>query len=162
MKGHPEILACLNELLRGELAARDQYFIHSRRYEDQGLKALYERLNHEMQEETEHADALLRRILFLEGEPDMRARPFTPGRTVEEMLRKDLDTEYEVRAELAAGMALCERHQDYVSREMLLKQLQDTEEDHAWWLEQQLGLIQRIGLERYQLSKLDADGVAGE
>ena len=65
MKGHPEVIACLKELLRGELAARDQYFLHSRQYEDQGLKALHERMDHEMQEETGHADAILRRILFL-------------------------------------------------------------------------------------------------
>lgn len=158
MKGNPEVIACLKELLRGELAARDQYFIHSRRYEDQGLFALYERLNHEMQEETEHADALLRRILFLGGDPDMQAHAFEPGRTVEEMLRKDLETEYAVRNTLAAGMKLCEAHGDYVSRDMLLVQLKDTEEDHAWWLEQQLGLIQRIGLELYQLSKIDSSG----
>lgn len=69
MKGHPEVVDYLKQLLRGELAARDQYFLHSRRYEDQGLMALYERINHEMEEETEHADALLRRILFLEGDP---------------------------------------------------------------------------------------------
>lgn len=155
MKGHPEVVECLKQLLRGELAARDQYFLHSRRYEDQGLHALYERISHEMEEETEHADALLRRILFLEGDPDMRPLPFEPGKTVLEMLERDLAVEYEVRANLAAGMKLCESLGDYVSRDMLLKQLQDTEEDHAWWLEQQLGLIKRIGLELYQTSKLD-------
>lgn len=155
MKGHPEVVACLIELLRGELAARDQYFLHSRRYEDQGLQALYERIGHEMEEETGHADALLRRILFLEGDPDMRPHPFTPGRTVVEMLEADLRTEYQVRTDLAAAIALCEDKQDYVSRQMLLGQLRDTEEDHAWWLEQQLGLIRRIGLELYQASKLD-------
>lgn len=80
MKGHPEVVDYLKQLLRGELAARDQYFLHSRRYEDQGLMALYERINHEMEEETEHADALLRRILFLEGDPDMRPAEFTPAR----------------------------------------------------------------------------------
>jgi len=160
MKGHPDVIACLKELLRGELAARDQYFIHSRRYEDQGLFALYERLNHEMQEETEHADALLRRILFLGGDPDMRPHGFEPGVTVEEMLQKDLDTEYSVRNNLAAGMKLCEQHQDYVSRDMLLVQLKDTEEDHAWWLEQQLGLIKRIGLALYQTSKMESKGTA--
>lgn len=85
MKGHPEVVDYLKQLLRGELAARDQYFLHSRRYEDQGLMALYERINHEMQEETEHADALLRRILFLEGDPDMRPSEFAPGKTVVEM-----------------------------------------------------------------------------
>ncbi|WP_434025965.1 bacterioferritin [[Pseudomonas] boreopolis] len=161
MKGHPDVVEYLKQLLRGELAARDQYFIHSRRYEDQGLMALYQRINHEMEEETEHADALLRRILFLEGDPDMRPLPFEPGKTVVEMLEKDLQVEYEVRANLAAGMKLCEEHGDYVSRDILLKQLQDTEEDHAWWLEQQLGLIKRIGLELYQVSKLGVSGIAG-
>jgi len=158
MQGHPEVIECLKELLRGELAARDQYFIHSRRYEDQGLHALYERIGHEMEEETEHADALLRRILFLGGDPDMRPHAFEPGRTVLEMLEKDLQVEYQVRANLAAGMKLCEALGDYVSRDVLLTQLRDTEEDHAWWLEQQLGLIRRIGLELYQTSKMDAKG----
>lgn len=158
MKGHPEVVECLKQLLRGELAARDQYFLHSRRYEDQGLQALYERIGHEMEEETEHADAILRRILFLEGDPDMRPLPFEPGKTVVEMLERDLAVEYEVRANLAAAMKLCEQHQDYVSRDMLLKQLRDTEEDHAWWLEQQLGLIKRIGLALYQTSKIDGSG----
>ena len=120
MKGHPEVIACLKELLRGELAARDQYFLHSRQYEDQGLKALHERMDHEMQEETGHADAILRRILFLEGEVDMRPHAFTPGKTVVEMLEADLQVEYRVRADLAAAMKLCEEKQDYVSRDLLL------------------------------------------
>jgi bacterioferritin len=154
VKGHPEVVEYLKQLLRGELSARDQYFIHSRRYEDQGLHVLYERIHHEMQEETDHADALLRRILFLEGDPDMSPTPFVPGKTVEEMLRKDLDLEYEVRDRLAKGIALCEIHGDYVSRAVLLTQLKDTEEDHAHWLEQQLGLIKRLGIENYLLTKL--------
>ena len=154
MQGHTAVIDCLKELLRGELAARDQYFIHSRRYEDQGLHALFERIGHEMEEETQHADALLRRILFLGGDPDMRPHAFEPGKTVVEMLEADLQVEYRVRADLAAAMKLCEQKQDYVSRDMLLAQLKDTEEDHAWWLEQQLGLIKRIGLENYQASKL--------
>ena len=127
MKGNPDVIACLKELLRGELAARDQYFIHSRRYEDQGLFALYERLNHEMEEETQHADALLRRILFLGGMPDMRPNPFTPGTTVVEMLQKDLAVEYEVRDALQKGMELCESVRDYVSRDLLLAQLRKGE-----------------------------------
>ncbi|MBD9479802.1 bacterioferritin [Pseudoxanthomonas sp. PXM02] len=155
MKGHPDVVDYLKFLLRGELAARDQYFIHSRRYEDQGLMALFHRIDHEMQEETEHADALLRRILFLEGDPDMRPETFVAGKTVEEMLQRDLEVEYAVRAHLAKGVALCEQHGDYVSREILLTQLKDTEEDHAHWLEQQLGLIKRLGIELYLTSKLD-------
>lgn len=154
MQGHPQVIECLKELLRGELAARDQYFIHSRRYEDLGLLALYERINHEMEEETQHADAILRRLLFLGADPDMRPHAFEQGRTVEEMLARDLEVEYRVRANLANAMKLCESLQDYVSRDLLLAQLKDTEEDHAWWLEQQLSLIKRIGLENYQLSKL--------
>jgi len=154
MKGHPEVVEYLKVLLRGELAARDQYFIHSRRYEDMGLQSLYERIGHEMEEETEHADALLRRILFLEGDPDMRPDAFVAGYTVEEMLQRDLEVEYRVRAALAEGMALCERVGDFVSREMLRVQLQDTEEDHAHWLEQQLGLIKRLGIENYLTARL--------
>ncbi len=160
MQGQPDVIEYLKELLRGELAARDQYFIHSRRYEDQGLHALFERIGHEMEEETQHADALLRRILFLGGDPDMRPHAFEPGKTVVEMLEKDLQVEYQVRANLAAGVKLCEERGDYVSRDILLAQLRDTEEDHAWWLEQQLGLIKRIGLELYQASKLEAKGNA--
>ncbi len=160
MKGHPDVVDYLKVLLRGELAARDQYFIHSRRYEDLGLKTLFQRIDHEMQEETQHADALLRRILFLEGDPDMRPEAFVAGKTVEEMLQRDLDVEYAVRANLAKGVGLCERHGDYVSREILLAQLKDTEEDHAHWLEQQLGLIKRLGIELYLTSKLGGEAVA--
>lgn len=149
MQGHPKIIECLNDLLRGELAARDQYFVHSRQYEDQGYLRLYERINHEMEEETQHADVILRRILFLEGRPDMRPHEFTPGQTVEEMLRKDLDVEYSVRENLKAAMALCEELGDYNTRDLLLAQLRDTEEDHAYWLEKQLGLIEKVGLQNY-------------
>ena len=93
MKGHPEVVEYLKFLLRGELAARDQYLIHSRRYDDLGLEALYQRINHEAEEEGQHADALLRRILFLEGDPDMRPDAFEPGRTVEaEDIRRFLST----------------------------------------------------------------------
>ncbi len=154
MQGNPQVIEYLKELLRGELAARDQYFVHSRTYEDQGLLKLYTRLDHEMQEETQHADALLRRILFLGCRPDMRPNPFTPGETVPEMLKKDLDTEYEVRAALQKGMALCEAAGDYVSRDLLLVQLRDTEEDHAYWLEKQLSLIDKIGLPNYLQSQM--------
>lgn len=150
MQGKAVVVDCLKALLRGELSARDQYFIHSRRYADLGLNKLYERLNHEMEEETQHADVLLKRILFLDGDPDMRPLPFESGRDVEGMLKKDLETEYKVRADLQAAIALCEREGDYVTRDLLLPQLRDTEEDHAHWLEQQLRLIEMMGLQNYQ------------
>jgi bacterioferritin len=154
MKGQAEVVSYLVRLLKGELAARDQYFAHSRMYEDWGFQRLYERLDHEMQEETEHADALLRRILFLEGVPDMSPEATRIGHDVPSALRNDLQVEYEVRQALADGIALCERHQDYVTRDILLAQLNDTEEDHAYWLEIQLGLIERIGLQNYLQSQL--------
>lgn len=154
MQGHPEVIDCLKELLRGELAARDQYFVHSRQYEDQGLLRLFTRIDHEMQEETQHADVILRRILFLGGRPDMRPHAFTPGWTVEEMLRCDLAVEYMVRDNLRAAMRLCEEHGDYNSRDLLLAQLKDTELDHAYWLEKQLGLIEKIGLPNYLQSQI--------
>ena len=149
MKGHAAVIDYFNLLLKGELAARDQYFVHSRIYEDLGFSKLYERINHEMEEETQHADALLKRILFLEGVPDMRPNAFTFGQAVVDMLKLDLALEYEVRAALSKGIALCEQHQDYQSRDILLAQLKDTEEDHAYWLEVQLGLIDKIGLQNY-------------
>ena len=154
MKGHAEVIEYLKQLLKGELAARDQYFVHSRLYDDLGLSKLYARISHEMEEETQHADALLRRILFLEGEPDMSPNPFIFGRTVPEMLKLDLALEYEVRAALSKGISLCEQHQDYQSRDILLAQLKDTEEDHAYWLEIQLRLINQIGLENYLLAQI--------
>ncbi len=153
MQGQPQVIEYLKELLRGELAARDQYFLHSRMYADWGFAKLYERINHEMEEETQHADALLQRILFLEGVPDMTPDALDVGHTVPEMLRNDLALEYKVRAALAKGIDLAEQHGDYVTRDILALQLHDTEEDHAYWLEQQLGLIDRIGLQNYLQSQ---------
>jgi bacterioferritin len=150
MKGKPAVLAQLHRLLRGELAARDQYFIHSRMYQDWGLQKLYERIDHEMQDETVHASTLIERILFLEDIPDLTQQdPIHVGKTVPEMLQFDLNYEYEVIENLKAAIAVCEQEQDYQSRELLLKILADTEEDHAYWLEQQLGLIKKIGLPNY-------------
>jgi len=116
MQGQAPVIDYLKELLRGELAARDQYFLHSRMYADWGFSKLYERINHEMEEETQHADALLQRILFLEGTPDMTPEPINPGHTVPDMLRNDLALEYKVRAALAQGIALAEQHGDYPTR----------------------------------------------
>ncbi|AFK62061.1 bacterioferritin [Advenella kashmirensis WT001] len=154
MKGHPKVIDYLNFLLSGELAARDQYFIHSRMYHEWGYTKLFERIGHEMQDETDHADALIRRILLLEGTPKMISADIRVGKDVPEMLQLDLDTEFEVRDNLKKGIALCEEAGDYVTREMLRAQLEDTEEDHAHWLEQQLRLIERLGLQNYLQSQL--------
>jgi len=155
MKGNDQVIAHLQTLLNGELAARDQYMAHSRMYQDWGLTKLYQRLDHEMQEETEHADALIERMLFLETQPDFTQQdPVRVGSNVREMLQNDLDVEYEVTAALKAAMQVCEQVQDYDTREILLKLLDDTEMDHAYWLEQQLRLIDMIGLPNYLQSQL--------
>ena len=155
MKGKKEVLKQLQILLNGELAARDQYFAHSRMYKDWGLNKLYERINHEMEEETEHADALVERILFLEGEPDFSNQDkVNIGKDVAEMLSNDLEVEYSVVKTLKAAIRVCEDEQDYDSREILIKLLDDTEMDHAYWLEKQLGLIDKIGLKNYLQSQM--------
>jgi len=155
MKGRKKVLQQLQKLLNGELAARDQYMAHSRIYKDMGLTKLYERLNHEMEVETEHADALMERMLFLEVQPDMNsADKVRVGSNVKEMLQNDLDVEYEVTAALKDAIEICEQEKDYDSRQILTKLLDDTEMDHAYWLEKQLGLIKRIGIKNYLQSQM--------
>lgn len=155
MKGNDQIIKALNGLLSFELAAMDQYFIHSRMYDDWGLQKLFERIDHEFEDEKAHAAALIERILFLEGSPDMVTRePINVGTTVPEMLQSDLDVELGVNAALKDAIKLCEDLQDYVSRDVLEKLLEDTEVDHTWWLEKQLGLIDKIGLPNYLQSQM--------
>ncbi|MBR7001587.1 MAG: bacterioferritin [Neisseriaceae bacterium] len=149
MNGDKQVIDYLNKLLAGELMARDQYFIHSRMYREWGYNKLFEHFNHEMEEETQHADALITRILMLGGKPDMQPENLQVGTSVETMLQADLAVELSVRDALKQGIALCEKALDFVSRDMLLAQLKDTEEDHAHWLEQQLRLIDTLGLQNY-------------
>jgi bacterioferritin len=155
MKGNTQVIAALNGLLSYELAAMDQYFIHSRMYEDWGMNKLFERIDHEFDDEKLHASMLIQRILFLEGIPDMHTRQgLNIGKTVPEMLQSDLDVEYADAKALRAAIALCEQEKDYVTRQILEKLLDDTEVDHAFWLEQQLALIKTIGLQNYIQSQL--------
>lgn len=155
MKGNADIIAKMNEILGSELAAMDQYFVHSKMYEDWGLGKLHERIAHEFDDEKGHASLLIDRILMLEGTPDLSTRgPVHIGKTVPEMLQFDLNLEYEVGNQLKETIALCESKQDYQTRDMLQVLLKDTEEDHAHWLEQQLGLIEKIGLQNYLQSQM--------
>ncbi|TDF41537.1 bacterioferritin [Alteromonadaceae bacterium M269] len=155
MKGSKTVIDALNKLLANELSAMDQYFIHSRMYQDWGLNKLYERIDHEFDDEKGHAAQLIERILFLEGIPDLTTRDgINVGHDVPSMLQSDLNIEYSVAALLKETIALCEKEQDYVSREMLETLLDDTEVDHAYWLEQQLGLIKRLGLQNYLQSQM--------
>ncbi|WP_133471567.1 bacterioferritin [Paraglaciecola marina] len=155
MLGKQIIIDKLNSLLAYELAAMDQYFIHSEMYQDWGLTKLYERISHEFDDEKGHATKLIERMLFLEGIPDMTKRDgLVIGTDVPSMLESDLRVEYVVAQALKDTISLCETEQDYVTRDMLLVLLDDTEMDHAHWLEQQLGLIKRLGLSNYLQSQM--------
>ena len=155
MKENTEIIDGLNSLLCLELTAMDQYFIHSEMYADWGLYKLHERIAHESDDEKGHAKAIIERILFLGGKPDMATRnPLQIGETVADMLQNDLNVEYTVGARLKEVMALCESHSDFVTRNILQQNLEDTEVDHTWWLEKQLALIDKIGLQNYVQSQL--------
>ena len=154
MKGNTKVIDALNGLLTHELSAADQYFVHSRMYQDWGMEELYERLKHEQEEELDHASKLIERILFLEGVPNVAARAaLRIGDNVKSMLENDLVYELEVGKQLKQVIALCEAEQDYVSRQILLELLKDTEDDHTYWLEKQLGLIEKMGVENYIQSK---------
>lgn len=155
MKGNEKVIDSLNGLLAYELAAMDQYFIHSQMYLDWGLTKLFERISHEFDDEKGHATKLVERMLFLEGIPDMTTREgFKVGTDVPSMLESDLRVEYAVTEKLKQAVALAEVEKDYVTRDMLMVLLEDTEMDHAYWLEQQLGLIKRLGLSNYLQSQL--------
>lgn len=155
MQGPKIIIDALNKLLANELAAMDQYFIHSEMYADWGLNKLYERISHEFDDEKAHAKALIERILFLEGTPDMATRDgIVVGTDVPSMLESDLRVEYSVARLLKETISLCEKEQDYVTRDMLVTLLDDTEVDHAYWLEQQLRLIKMLGLPNYLQSQM--------
>jgi bacterioferritin len=124
-------------------------------YQDWGLNKLYERISHEFDDEKGHATKLIERMLFLEGTPNMVDRDgLIIGTDVPSMLESDLRVEYAVAQALKDAISLCESEQDYVTRDMLLVLLEDTEMDHAYWLEQQLGLVKRLGLSNYLQSQM--------
>ena len=145
MKGDATVIEHLNKVLKNELTAINQYFLHSRMLNDWGLTKLGDYEYHESVDEMKHADALIERILFLEGEPDFSNQDqVNVGKDVPEMLSNDLEVEYSVVKALKKAIRVCEEEQDYDSRAILVKLLDDTEMDHAWWLEKQLGLIEKI------------------
>jgi bacterioferritin len=155
MKGDKKIIDILNDLLTGELTAVDQYLIHGEMYADMGLNQLAEKSIHESNHERQHARALIQRILFLEGKPDLSKREALKiGKTVPEMLKSDLAVEYKVDGDLKKAMTACEKVQDYVTRDMLGVQLEDTEMDHAYFLEKQMKLIELVGLPNYLQSQM--------
>ena len=156
MRSSQKVIDYLNFLLGGELGARDQYFIHSQMYAEWNFGKLYDRIHHEMEDETVHAQLLIQRILMLGGKPNMQVSAINIGSDVPSMLRSDLELEYSVQEHLKEGIALCEAERDYVTRDILVRQLEDTEQDHAHWLEKQLRLIDLMGLQNY-LQSMTAD-----
>jgi len=155
MKGNSKVIDLLNKQLTLELTSMDQYLAHSKIYEDWGVNKLHEKLAHEYEEELEHARRLIERILFLEGKPDTASRePIMVGDNVEQMLKNDLAAENTVAASLRGIIEVCEQERDYVSREILESLLDDTEMDHIYWLEQHLGLIDKVGIANYIQSQM--------
>ena len=150
MKGNQEVIKVFNELLTQELSAIDLYFLHSRLFQDMGLTKLFERIDHEKDDEMIHATMLIERIIFLEGLPELGTRlPYKPSRDVKMLITDELNYELDNSKVLRKAIALCESVQDFVSRDILLKLLSDTESDHIDWLETQLSLIDKIGIENY-------------
>jgi bacterioferritin len=163
MQGSSAVIAHLQSLLNCELAARDQYMGHAKKLRDWGLFKLAEHFEHEQQEETEHADRLIERMLFLEAEPDYNQQDeVNIGRDVEQILQLDLEVEYRVCASLKDAIATCEEERDYETRDILIRLLDDTEMDHAWWLEQQLRRIKLVGIQNYIQSQMGEDRQGAE
>ena len=154
MKGDAKVIEHLNRVLRNELTAINQYFLHSRMFKDWGLKALADYEFHESVDEMKHADALIRRILFLQGLPNLQdIGKLRIGEDPRETLKCDLDLEMDALPLLREAIAHCESCADYVSRD-LFGSILDSEEEHVDWLETQLDLIERVGLENYQQSQI--------
>ena len=148
------MLEHLNAVLKNELTAINQYFLHAKMLDDQGIKELAEKERQESIEEMQHADKLMERILFLEGLPNLQdLGKLLIGESVQEMLQCDLDQEMSAIPVLREAIASAESASDYVSRDLFESILND-EEDHVDWLETQLELIGKTGIENYIQSKL--------
>jgi len=154
MKGDATVIEHLNRVLKNELTAINQYFLHSRMYRDWGINKLGDHEHAESIDEMKHADQVIERILFLEGLPNLQdLGKLRIGENTQEMLQSDLELELDAIPDLRAAISYCETHKDFVSRE-IFDSILTSEEDHVDWLEKQLGLIDRMGIENYVQSQI--------
>ncbi|AXA66467.1 MULTISPECIES: bacterioferritin [Pseudomonas] len=157
MKGDITVIQHLNKILGNELVAINQYFLHSRMYNDWGIRKLGHHEYKESIDEMKHADRLIERILFLEGLPNLQdLGKLMIGENTQEMIQCDLRLEISAVADLREAITYCESVRDYVSRDML-KNILESEEEHIDWLETQLSLIASVGIENYIQSQMHDD-----
>ncbi|MEM1403703.1 MAG: bacterioferritin [Pseudomonadota bacterium] len=149
MKGDPKVIEHLNRILSNELVAINQYFLHAKMYKDWGLVELADHEYHESIDEMKHADSLTERILFLEGIPNLQdLGKLMIGENTKEMLECDLKLEHVAHKDLKEAIAYCHDVGDFASRELLVDIL-TAEEEHVDWLETQLSLIDKVGMQNY-------------
>ena len=155
MKGSQKVIDALNEVLTKELTAINQYFLHARMLQDWGLEKIGQLEYKASIDEMKHADELIKRILFLEGLPNLqKLGKIKVGQNIKEVLESDLSVENEALPVLKDHIDLCEKEADYVSRD-LLSSILASEEDHVDWLETQLGLYNSLGEQNYIQSQID-------